>query len=137
MGGLSRRRGQTHMADEASEQPEDKLPQTPTQDSTTVPAATPPDQATTPKADSSKQPVKDGKVVVKLQAVGGAPPLRQTKFKINATEPFEKVVDFIRRQLNRDTVFLYCNSSFAPSLDETIGDLATCFHVDGQLVVNY
>ena len=30
-------------------------------------------------------------VVVKLQAVGGAPPLRQTKFKINAAEPFEKV----------------------------------------------
>ena len=29
-------------------------------------------------------------VVVMLQAVGSAPALKQTKFKINATEPFEK-----------------------------------------------
>jgi ubiquitin-like protein ATG12 len=33
--------------------------------------------------------------------------------------------------------FLFCNSSFAPSPDALIADLAQTFNLDGNLVVNY
>lgn len=33
--------------------------------------------------------------------------------------------------------FLYCNSAFAPPPDELVSDVATCFHVDGVLLLNY
>ncbi|KAH9321081.1 hypothetical protein KI387_015720, partial [Taxus chinensis] len=62
-------------------------------------------------------------VVVLLKATGDAPILKQSKFKIGATEKFAKVIDFLRRQLHRDTLFVYINSAFSPNPDETVIDL--------------
>eukprot|EP00966_Prymnesium_polylepis_P298869 6906137-Prymnesium_polylepis.2 len=43
-----------------------------------------------------------------------------------------------RRLAARATQFLYCNQSFAPAPDATIGDVALCFHSnDGVLILNY
>eukprot|EP00850_Spirogloea_muscicola_P020285 SM000211S06655 [mRNA] locus=s211:122898:124147:- [translate_table: standard] len=76
-------------------------------------------------------------VVILFRATGDAPILKQAKFKIAASERFAKVVDFLLRQLHRDTLFVYVNSAFAPSPDELIADLFNNFAVDGKLVVNY
>ncbi|XP_059658217.1 ubiquitin-like protein ATG12 isoform X2 [Cornus florida] len=56
------------------------------------------------------------KVVVHLRATGDAPILKQAKFKIAGNDKFAKVIDFLRRQLHRETLN---------------------FGFDGKLVVNY
>jgi ubiquitin-like protein ATG12 len=65
-------------------------------------------------------------VTVRFKAVGSAPILRQQICKITATQRFEAVVAYLRRVLKcgpQDSVFLYVNSTFAPALDEIVGNL--------------
>jgi len=80
------------------------------------------------------------KVTVHLKAVGSAPTLRNQVCKISSTQRFEAVVAYLRRVLKvgeRDSVFLYVNSSFAPALDEVVGNLhrvsgsLSCLRVGG------
>ncbi|KAI3978518.1 hypothetical protein MKX01_015693 [Papaver californicum] len=71
-------------------------------------------------------------LVVHLRATGDAPILKQAKFKIAGTDKFTKVIDFLRRQLHRDTLFVYVNSAFSPNPDESVNDL-----YNDKLVVNY
>jgi ubiquitin-like protein ATG12 len=73
---------------------------------------------------------------VRFKAVGSAPILRQQICKITATQRFEAVVAYLRRVLKcgpTDSVFLYVNSTFAPALDEIVGNLHRvsdiCSHV--------
>ncbi|XP_049932698.1 ubiquitin-like protein ATG12 isoform X3 [Nymphaea colorata] len=55
-------------------------------------------------AESPAAPVQ--KVVVHLKATGDAPILKQAKFKITGTEKFAKVIDFLRKQLHRESLAL-------------------------------
>ncbi|GBG82005.1 hypothetical protein CBR_g34185 [Chara braunii] len=73
-------------------------------------------------------------VVVLFKATGDAPILKQNKFKIGASEKFVKVIEFLRKQLHRETLFLYINSAFSPNPDELVGDLFDNFGIDGKLV---
>jgi ubiquitin-like protein ATG12 len=69
---------------------------------------------------------KADKVVVRFKPVGSAPLLAQDVCKISATRRFEEVVRYLRKKLRckeTDSVFLYVNSAFAPSLDEIVGNL--------------
>lgn len=71
-------------------------------------------------------PQAERKVVVRFKAVGSAPPLAQDVCKISAARRFEEVVRYLRRKLrckDEESVFLYVNSAFAPSLDEVVGNL--------------
>ncbi|KAG6095218.1 Ubiquitin-like protein [Claviceps sp. LM220 group G6] len=81
------------------------------------------------------------KVVVRFKPVGSAPSLAQELCKITATRKFEEVVRYLRRKLkcgDSESVFLYVNSAFAPSLDEVVGNLYQCFkNGQDQLVVAY
>lgn len=66
------------------------------------------------------------KVIVHFKAVGSAPTMRTPKSRISSTQRFEAVVSYLRRALRvgpTDSVFLYVNSSFAPALDEIVGNL--------------
>lgn len=66
------------------------------------------------------------KVVVRFKPVGSAPAIRRDICRVTATQKFEAVVAFLRKSLkasNTDSVFLYINHSFAPALDEVIGNL--------------
>ncbi|VUC35550.1 unnamed protein product [Clonostachys rosea] len=81
------------------------------------------------------------KVIVRFKPVGSAPSLQQDVCKITSTRKFEEVVRFLRKKLrckDTDSVFLYINSAFAPSLDEVVGNLHQCFKdAQGQLIVAY
>lgn len=44
------------------------------------------------------------KVIIHLRATGDAPLLKQDKVKVSGTERFATVVDFLRKQLQRDSV---------------------------------
>ncbi|KAG6494735.1 hypothetical protein ZIOFF_042496 [Zingiber officinale] len=72
---------------------------------------------------AADSPTADRKVVVHLRATGDAPILKQAKFKISGSDKFSKVIEFLRRQLHRDTLFVYINSSFSPNPDELVIDL--------------
>ena len=66
------------------------------------------------------------KVVVKFKPVGSAPALARDVGRINAAQKFEAVVAYLRRMMrakDTDSVFLYVNNAFAPSLDEIVGNL--------------
>ncbi|XP_027908494.1 ubiquitin-like protein atg12 isoform X2 [Vigna unguiculata] len=75
------------------------------------------------KTMSAESPSSIRKVVVHLRATGDAPILKQSKFKIAGTDKFVKVIDFLRRQLHRETMFVYVNSAFSPNPDELVIDL--------------
>lgn len=66
------------------------------------------------------------KVVVKFKAVGSAPALARGVAKISSTQTFHTVIWYLRKRLKlqeTDSVFCYVNDSFAPSLDEIVGNL--------------
>ena len=78
------------------------------------------------------------KITVRFKAIGSAPMLRQSVCKISSGQKFEAVVAYLRRVLGLngkgggagtgtagvgESVFCYVNSSFAPSLDEVVGNL--------------
>ncbi|CAO3681036.1 unnamed protein product [Umbelopsis ramanniana] len=66
--------------------------------------------------------------------------LKQKLFKITASQKFQAVNLFLRKELNyapSEALFLYINSAFAPAPDEVISNLYKSFGTDGFLVVNY
>ena len=68
----------------------------------------------------------NAKVTVRFKPVGSAPQLRQQVCRISSSQRFEAVVAYLRRVLKvgeMESVFLYVNSSFAPALDEVVGNL--------------
>ncbi|KAF6136299.1 hypothetical protein GIB67_042784, partial [Kingdonia uniflora] len=51
---------------------------------------------------------------------GDAPILKQAKFKVGFVCRFAKVIDFLRQQLHRDTLFVYVNNVFLPNPDKLV-----------------
>ncbi|RFU35075.1 hypothetical protein B7463_g1188, partial [Scytalidium lignicola] len=98
-----------------------------------------PQDATSALASAGEFPT--AKIAVRFKAVGSAPTLRQQVCKISSSQRFEAVVAYLRRVLRvgeRDSVFLYVNSTFAPALDEIVGNLHRCFKDSkDQLIITY
>ncbi|KAJ3031650.1 UNVERIFIED_CONTAM: Ubiquitin-like protein [Siphonaria sp. JEL0065] len=89
---------------------------------------------------SSKPASAVDKVVVRFKATGSAPILKQSVFKITASQRFQAVILFLRKELalnSADSLFLYVNSAFAPAPDETVSTLFKNFGTDNSLIVNY
>ena len=66
------------------------------------------------------------KVVIRFKPVGSAPSVRRNVCRVTSTQKFDVVVAYLRKFLkakDTDSVFLYINHSFAPALDEIIGNL--------------
>lgn len=80
---------------------------------------------------------KAAKVIVHLKPTGGAPVLKVLKFKVSGDRKLATVADSLRKQLERDSVFLYLKEAFCPSLEEKLSVLAEAYAVDGQLNINY
>ncbi|KAL6774274.1 ATG12 [Auxenochlorella protothecoides x Auxenochlorella symbiontica] len=78
--------------------------------------------------------MSDGKVVILFKQTGDAPVLKQAKVKVDGQERFSKLVEFLRKKLGKDQVFLYLKEAFSPSLEERISVLYEAFGVDGRLV---
>merc|ERR1719447_1765748 len=80
------------------------------------------------------------KIVVHFRPVGGAPILKQKKFKVGSDKLFFSLTKFLKSQLKlsaNDQIYIYLNQAFEPAFDERLGDLYTCFHVGKELVLNY
>lgn len=81
--------------------------------------------------------IQASKVIVYFKPTGGAPVLKQLKVKVPGDRKLSTVADSLRRQLQRDSVFLYLKEAFCPSLEEKLSVLAEAYAVDGQLNINY
>jgi ubiquitin-like protein ATG12 len=58
--------------------------------------------------------------------MGSAPVLNKDAYKIKTTQRFENVAVFLRGQLGvgaGEGLYLYVNFTFAPALDENVGNL--------------
>ncbi|KAF2796207.1 ubiquitin-like protein ATG12 [Melanomma pulvis-pyrius CBS 109.77] len=80
------------------------------------------------------------KITVRLHPIGSAPHLTQRVFKLSANQRFETIVRFLRKRLSvrdHESVYCYIGNVFAPSLDEGVGNLWTCFKTNDELVVGY
>jgi len=83
---------------------------------------------------------KKNKVEVRLQAVGDAPILKQKNFNVDRDKQISWIILFLRKFLKlkeQESIYLYVNQAFAPSPDQTIGNLADCFSQDNKLVLHY
>ncbi|KAG2142943.1 putative ubiquitin-like modifier [Suillus clintonianus] len=80
------------------------------------------------------------KVVVRFKAVGNAPIMRQNFYKITASNRFQAVIQFLRKELAwkaGDPLFTYINLAFSPAPDDTVSNLYKSFATEGHLIVNY
>ncbi|KAK9766424.1 Ubiquitin-like protein, variant 2 [Basidiobolus ranarum] len=71
------------------------------------------------------------KVVVRFRAIGNAPILRQTLYKITASHKFQTVIMFLRKELKykgTEPLFMYINSAFSPAPDELVSNLYKVSH---------
>ena len=81
-------------------------------------------------------------VKIQFKAVGNAPVLKKTKFKVPGSENFGGLARVLRTLLAlppAEELHLYVSSSFAPLPDQLLSDLLDCFgtEADGELIVNY
>ncbi|CEG41038.1 autophagy-related protein 12 [Plasmopara halstedii] len=86
------------------------------------------------------RPMGPTKVTLQFVAVGSAPLMKRTKFTVNGQDELSVVYKFLRKQLrlkDSDSLFVYCNSSFAPSPGQRLSSLYECFQVGDVLVLNY
>ncbi|PVU86672.1 hypothetical protein BB559_006438 [Furculomyces boomerangus] len=77
---------------------------------------------------------------VRFRSTGNAPVLKRSVFKISKSQKFQALIMFLRKELGykaSDPLFLYVNSSFSPAPDELISNLARCFSIENQLIINY
>jgi len=80
------------------------------------------------------------KIIVRFKAVGNAPIMRQNFYKITASNRFQTVIHFLRKELGWKTgepLFTYINLAFSPAPDDTVSNLFKSFQTDGHLIVNY
>ncbi|KAL7004234.1 Ubiquitin-like protein [Cystobasidiomycetes sp. EMM_F5] len=90
--------------------------------------------------DASRAQDAATKVVILFQPTGSAPVLKQKYRKITASNRFQAVIAFLRKELGwqpQDSLFLYINAAFSPAPDDTVANLYKCFGTDGVLIVNY
>jgi len=80
------------------------------------------------------------KIVVRFKAVGNAPIMKQNFYKITASNRFQAVIQFLRKELGWKSgypLFTYINLAFSPAPDDTVTNLYKSFATDGHLIVNY
>ncbi|KAJ7595688.1 autophagy protein 12 [Mycena floridula] len=80
------------------------------------------------------------KIIVRFKAVGNAPIMKQNFFKITASNRFQAVIQFLRKELawkQGEPLFTYINIAFSPAPDDTVINLFKCFSTDNHLIVNY
>ena len=80
------------------------------------------------------------KIVIHFRPVGGAPILKQKKFKVGSDKLFLSLTKFLKSQLKltaNDKIYIYCNQAFQPSFDERLGDLYSVWFISIYIIILY
>nr|AVL25105.1 Atg12 [Dugesia japonica] len=89
---------------------------------------------------NDNQEPKSDKIDLILKAAGDAPILKRKKWLVERIWTVSHVIQFLKGLLkcgSDENIFLFCNLSFAPSLDTDLGSLYDCYNVKGKLIVHY
>lgn len=98
---------------------------------------------TSPTATAApSEPVGERKIDIFFKNTGNAPVIRdnKTKWKVKPSTKLSEISNLLVKILKLDTsqsIFIYVNQSFAPSLDQTIQNLYDCYECDKRLVLYY
>ncbi|VDP28557.1 unnamed protein product [Echinostoma caproni] len=79
-------------------------------------------------------------VTLLLQAAGNAPQLKKKRWAVQRSKTVAGVVNFLRDYIScapNESLFLYVNQCFAPSLDTKIGTIYDCYSAEGKLVLHF
>lgn len=93
--------------------------------------------AETSKLESS---LPGDKVKVTLRQTGNTPALVNKTFWVQRSQTVRWVVEFIKQQLRcqpHESLFVYVQQAFAPSLDQDISTLYECYGANDKLILNY
>ncbi|CAN0127810.1 unnamed protein product, partial [Ectocarpus sp. 4 AP-2014] len=96
-----------------------------------------------PEREETKRippPATPEKVKVHFKPIANAPILRKSKFQVNSAWTCSELETSLRSMLqisDATPLFLYCNSAFEPSPDQSLSDLYKCFNVNKELLMNY
>jgi ABC-type microcin C transport system permease subunit YejE len=85
---------------------------------------------------------EDERITIHLKGVGNAPVVNKNKIKAGGYSKFATIGEFLKGAFknvikDNESLFLYCNSNFAPSPNAYIRDLYNNFGVAGELIVYY
>ncbi|CAM9941201.1 unnamed protein product [Laminaria digitata] len=99
-------------------------------------------EAPSEPGDTGRQPPPPTpeKVKVHFKPIANAPILRKGKFQVNSSWTCLELQASLRNMLqisDATPLFLYCNSAFEPSQDQSLSDLYKCFHVNKELLMSY
>ena len=98
-------------------------------------------KAEEPEAKSPQpEPSNSNQVIVVFKNVGGAPILKQSKFRVSTNKKIAHLLGLVRKAASFEpgqSIFIYINQSFAPSPDQTIQNLYDCYACDNKLVLHY
>mgnify|MGYP001200086058 CR=1 FL=1 len=83
--------------------------------------------------------LRDFPVTIQFQAIGSAPTMKKTKFRIGGKSKFADLIMFLKRALKmEESPYLYVQNCFTPSPEEYVGDLCKCFgRFDDTLQIGY
>lgn len=85
---------------------------------------------------------EDIKCIIVLKAAGNAPIISNNKIKILGSYKVANLYDFVRKSLKsvldeKDSLFLYCNNNFSPSLSSYIIDIHKNYSIKQELTIFY
>mmetsp|Transcript_62873 Transcript_62873/g.149910 ORF Transcript_62873/g.149910 Transcript_62873/m.149910 type:complete len:109 (+) Transcript_62873:66-392(+) len=83
------------------------------------------------------QELREGKIAIHVKAIGAAPLMSPDKFLLNGTRNFDHLVQLLKKNLKKETLYVYCCEAFEPDPEENLGDLYRCFGATGTLRVSY
>ena len=77
-------------------------------------------------------------ITIHLRSIGGAPTLKQQKFKLKSSNTIYDIEKYLKKALGVQSLFLYCGSAFSPTPDQKLKELFDCFKTSSnELILSY
>lgn len=80
------------------------------------------------------------KIHLVLYPTGGTPIIKKKNFKVDSDLKVGQIIALIRKFIKLDSsesLFVFVNQLFAPSLDQTVQNLYDCFSCEDKLILYY
>lgn len=121
---------------------------------TSAESPAPPAAAPTPAATS------DDLIRIRFMPIGNAPLMKVTKFNVSRKKKMLYFIEFLSKKLfkppasntstgapaatmaatqsaSNERIFIYCNNTFSPTPDQSVGDLYQSFKIGDELIISY
>ena len=69
--------------------------------------------------------------------MGASPQIRQNQLKISDQTSIAQLSAFLKKQIKVDTLYLYINNQFSPSMNEVLSDIVQVYGKDNNIMIYY